>query len=184
MELALIYVLSGHLRFVLGDQDIVPRPGEVAAFDTRVPHWFGSTGDAPAEILSIFGRPGEHLAVRTTLRTSAVLVTQMSRTRCGGARHRSDGATVDMNRQRSRLMALSIVVILAGLIASPPPVAAAFGTIDGAGQHREHERITRASLACAGDAPLGEACFARGRWISSRGTTASSGLLAHRTATR
>jgi transcriptional regulator with XRE-family HTH domain len=61
-----IYVLSGHMRFVLGDQDLVLGPGEVAAFDTTVPHWFGSTGDQPAEILSIFGRPGERMNLRTT----------------------------------------------------------------------------------------------------------------------
>jgi transcriptional regulator with XRE-family HTH domain len=61
-----IYVLSGHMRFVLGDQDWVLGPGEVASFDTRVPHWFGSTGGEPAEILSIFGRPGERMTVRTT----------------------------------------------------------------------------------------------------------------------
>ena len=61
-----IYVLSGHMRFVLGDRDWVLGPGEVASFDTRVPHWFGSTGDEPAEILSIFGRPGERMTVRTT----------------------------------------------------------------------------------------------------------------------
>lgn len=54
-----IYVLSGHLRVVLGDQDAVLGPGQVAAFDTTVAHWFGSTGTEPAEILSIFGRPGE-----------------------------------------------------------------------------------------------------------------------------
>ena len=60
-----IYVLSGHMRFVLGDQDMTLGPGEVAAFDTKVPHWFGSTGDAPAEILSIFGRPGESMKIRT-----------------------------------------------------------------------------------------------------------------------
>lgn len=60
-----IYVLSGHMRFVLGEQDMVLGPGDVASFDTRVPHWFGSTGDAPAEILSIFGRPGERMKVRT-----------------------------------------------------------------------------------------------------------------------
>ena len=29
-----IYVLSGHMRFILGDQDVVLGPGEVAAFDT------------------------------------------------------------------------------------------------------------------------------------------------------
>jgi transcriptional regulator with XRE-family HTH domain len=61
-----IYVLSGHMRFVLGDQDSVLRPGDVASFDTAVPHWFGSTGDEPVEILSIFGRPGERMTVRTT----------------------------------------------------------------------------------------------------------------------
>ena len=60
-----IYVLSGHMRFVLGDQDWVLGPGEVASFDTKVPHWFGSTGDEPAEILSIFGRPGERMTLRT-----------------------------------------------------------------------------------------------------------------------
>ena len=60
-----IYVLSGHMRFVLGDKDWVLGPGEVASFDTRVPHWFGSTGDEAAEILSIFGRPGERMTVRT-----------------------------------------------------------------------------------------------------------------------
>jgi transcriptional regulator with XRE-family HTH domain len=61
-----IYVLSGHIRFLLGDQDWVLGPGEIAAFDTQVPHWFGSTGNEPAEILSIFGRPGERMTVRTT----------------------------------------------------------------------------------------------------------------------
>ena len=29
--------------------------GEAPEFDIRVPHWFGSTGDQPAEILSMFG---------------------------------------------------------------------------------------------------------------------------------
>ena len=60
-----IYVLSGRMRLVLGDKDWVLGAGEVAEFDTQVPHWFGSTGEAPAEILSIFGRPGERMTVRT-----------------------------------------------------------------------------------------------------------------------
>jgi len=63
-----IYVLSGHMRFVLGDQDLVLGPGEVATFDTTEPHWFGSTGTEPAEVLSIFGRPGERMTVRGTPR--------------------------------------------------------------------------------------------------------------------
>ena len=61
-----IYVLAGHLRLVLGDQDWVLGAGEVAEFDTHLPHWFGSTGSEPAEILSIFARPGERMNVRTT----------------------------------------------------------------------------------------------------------------------
>lgn len=58
-------VLSGRMGLVLGDQDWVLGPGEVADFDTGVPHWFGSTGQGPAEVLSIFGRPGERMNVRT-----------------------------------------------------------------------------------------------------------------------
>jgi transcriptional regulator with XRE-family HTH domain len=61
-----IYVLSGHMRLVLGDRDWVLGPGEVASFDTTVLHWFGSTGAEPAEILSIFGRPGERMSVPET----------------------------------------------------------------------------------------------------------------------
>lgn len=60
-----IYVLSGHLRFVLGDQDLLLGSGDVASFETKEPHWFGSTGNQPAEIISIFGRPGERMTVRT-----------------------------------------------------------------------------------------------------------------------
>jgi transcriptional regulator with XRE-family HTH domain len=47
-----IYVLSGHMRLVLGDKDWVLGAGEVAEFDTTVPHWFGSTGDEPAHAAS------------------------------------------------------------------------------------------------------------------------------------
>jgi transcriptional regulator with XRE-family HTH domain len=61
-----LYVLSGRMRLVLGDQDLVLGVGEAAEFDTRVPHWFGSTGDGPAEVLSIFGRPGERMQVRAS----------------------------------------------------------------------------------------------------------------------
>jgi transcriptional regulator with XRE-family HTH domain len=67
-----IYVLSGRVRLVLGDLDCVLWPGDVAEFDTAVSHWFGSTGEAPAEILSIFGRPGERMTVRTPAPSRAV----------------------------------------------------------------------------------------------------------------
>jgi len=32
------------------------KPGEVAEFDTRYPHWFGPANDQPVEILSLLGR--------------------------------------------------------------------------------------------------------------------------------
>jgi transcriptional regulator with XRE-family HTH domain len=63
-----LYVLSGRMRLVLGDHDLVLGPGEVAEFDTRVPHWFGSTGDQSVEVLSLFGPQGERLHVRATSR--------------------------------------------------------------------------------------------------------------------
>jgi transcriptional regulator with XRE-family HTH domain len=59
-----LYVLSGRMRLILGDQDLVLGVGEAAEFDTQVPHWFGSTGDGSAEVLSLFGRPGERMLVR------------------------------------------------------------------------------------------------------------------------
>jgi transcriptional regulator with XRE-family HTH domain len=59
-----LYVLSGRMRLVLGDRDLVLNAGEAAEFDTQLPPWFGSTGDGTAEVLSIFGRPGEQMHVR------------------------------------------------------------------------------------------------------------------------
>src|SRR5688572_6520030 len=59
-----MYVLSGRLRLLLGDHDLVLATGEAAEFDTRIPHWFGNAGDAPVEILSLFGPEGERLHFR------------------------------------------------------------------------------------------------------------------------
>ncbi|WP_344009421.1 XRE family transcriptional regulator [Streptomyces thermospinosisporus] len=59
-----LYVLSGRLRVVLGEHDVVMTAGEAAEFDTRVPHWFGSTGEGPVEFLSLFGPQGERMHVR------------------------------------------------------------------------------------------------------------------------
>jgi transcriptional regulator with XRE-family HTH domain len=59
-----LYVISGRMRLVLADHDLVLGPGEVAEFDTRVPHWFGSTGDGPTEVLSVFGPQGERMHTR------------------------------------------------------------------------------------------------------------------------
>lgn len=63
-----LYVLSGRLRLILADHDLVLRPGEAAEFDTRQPHWFGSTGEGPVEMLSLFGRQGERIHVRAKSR--------------------------------------------------------------------------------------------------------------------
>ncbi|MEU9974966.1 XRE family transcriptional regulator [Streptomyces sp. NPDC051014] len=66
-----LYVLSGKLRLVLGDHDVVLAAGEAAEFDTRVPHWFGSTGEGPVEFLSLFGPQGERMHVRARPRSTA-----------------------------------------------------------------------------------------------------------------
>ena len=54
-----LYVLSGRMRLIIATQDLVLEVGEATEFDTHVPHWFGSNGDGPAEVLSVFARPGE-----------------------------------------------------------------------------------------------------------------------------
>ena len=61
--------------------------------------------------------------------------------------------------QRWRLRLLAFLVVMA-FIVSAPGSAAAFGTIDTGGQRREHERVTRAALSCAGEAGSARSCFA------------------------
>ncbi len=58
------FVLSGRLRLVLGEHDLVLEPGEAAEFDTRTPHWFGATSSGPVEFLSLVGKQGERAHVR------------------------------------------------------------------------------------------------------------------------
>jgi transcriptional regulator with XRE-family HTH domain len=65
-----LYVLSGRLRLVLGEHDLVLSPGEAAEFDTRVPHWFGSADAVPVEVLSLFGPQGERVHLRARTRRS------------------------------------------------------------------------------------------------------------------
>ncbi|MEV3981531.1 helix-turn-helix domain-containing protein [Nonomuraea sp. NPDC049758] len=59
-----LYVLSGRLRLLLGEHDVVLTAGEVAEFDTRVPHAFVNPGPEPTEVLALFGRQGERMHVR------------------------------------------------------------------------------------------------------------------------
>ena len=66
-----LYVLSGRLRLILGEHDIAMEPGEVAEFDTKLPHWFGPADDQPVEILSVHGSHGQRMHVRAAPRASA-----------------------------------------------------------------------------------------------------------------
>jgi len=63
-----LYVLSGSLRLVLGEHDIVMGPGEAAEFDTRVPHLLRSAGPGPAEVLAIFSKQGKRIHLRARSR--------------------------------------------------------------------------------------------------------------------
>ena len=66
-----LYVLSGKLRLVLGEHDLVLPAGEAAEFDTRVPHWFGSAGGGAVEFLTIFDRQGARIHVRARPKKSS-----------------------------------------------------------------------------------------------------------------
>ena len=66
-----LYVLSGTLRLILGGRDITLYAGEVAEFDTSIPHWFGPADDQPAEILSLLSGHGKHMHIRATATSKA-----------------------------------------------------------------------------------------------------------------
>lgn len=59
-----VYVLSGTLKLVLGEQELLLQPGEAAEFDTRTPHWFGATSTSGVEYLSLVGKQGQRAHVR------------------------------------------------------------------------------------------------------------------------
>ena len=59
-----LYVLAGDLRLILGERELVLRPGEVAEFETNTPHWFGPAGEQAVEILHLFGPQGEKPRIR------------------------------------------------------------------------------------------------------------------------
>jgi len=59
-----LYVISGRLRLVLGEHDLILRAGEAAEFDTRVPHWFDRAGAEAVELLTLVGPQGERVHVR------------------------------------------------------------------------------------------------------------------------
>lgn len=59
-----LYVLSGRVRLLLGELEVDLKAGEVAEFDTALPHFVGNPGTRPAELLNLFGPQGERLHVR------------------------------------------------------------------------------------------------------------------------
>jgi transcriptional regulator with XRE-family HTH domain len=59
-----LYVISGRLRLVLGEHDLILRAGEAAEFDTRVPHWFDRAAADAVELLTLVGPQGERVHVR------------------------------------------------------------------------------------------------------------------------
>jgi transcriptional regulator with XRE-family HTH domain len=59
-----VYILSGQVRLLLGEHDLTLTAGEVAEFDTRVPHRITNPGPETAELLNLFGPQGERLHVR------------------------------------------------------------------------------------------------------------------------
>ncbi|MEU9252163.1 helix-turn-helix transcriptional regulator [Streptomyces sp. NPDC048270] len=66
-----LYVLSGRIRLLLGEHDLVLGPGEVAEFDTRTPHAFFNAGPHAAECLSLFGPQGERIHIRARPTTTS-----------------------------------------------------------------------------------------------------------------
>src|SRR5699024_6503672 len=60
-----LYVLSGRLRLVLGEQELTLTRGEAAEFDTRVPHSLSAAGSRPAQVISIFNDDGVRMHTHT-----------------------------------------------------------------------------------------------------------------------
>lgn len=52
----------------MADHDLVLEPGEAAEFDTRLPHWLGSTGESPVEVLNLLSPQGEPIHLRASPR--------------------------------------------------------------------------------------------------------------------
>jgi transcriptional regulator with XRE-family HTH domain len=59
-----LYIITGRLRLVLGEDDFILEPGEAVEFSTWTPHWMGAV-DGPVQALAIFGPQGERVHLRT-----------------------------------------------------------------------------------------------------------------------
>lgn len=59
-----VYVLSGRMRLVLGEDELVVAPGEAVEFSTLLPHWIGCV-EEPVEVIALFGPHGERVHLHT-----------------------------------------------------------------------------------------------------------------------
>jgi transcriptional regulator with XRE-family HTH domain len=55
-----LYVLSGRLRLLLGEDDLTIDAGDAVEFTTWTPHWFGAAA-GPVELIMIVGPQGERM---------------------------------------------------------------------------------------------------------------------------
>ncbi len=60
-----LYVLSGRVRLLLGNDELLLEAGEAAEFSTWTPHWLGAV-DGQAEVLVLMGPQGERVHLRST----------------------------------------------------------------------------------------------------------------------
>ena len=65
-------VLSGRLRLLLGEQDLVLGRGEAAEFDTQIPHAMMAVGKTPAPGISIFDETGARMHTHSAATSSAL----------------------------------------------------------------------------------------------------------------
>lgn len=59
-----IYVISGRMRLLLADDDLMVEAGAAVEFDTRVPHGFSNPGPGVLEVLCLFNAAGARLHTR------------------------------------------------------------------------------------------------------------------------
>nr|WP_308294759.1 XRE family transcriptional regulator [Streptomyces sp. JJ66] len=59
-----LYVLAGELRLIVGENELLLRPGEASEFDTAEPHWFGPAHTDAVEILHMYGPHGDQTVLR------------------------------------------------------------------------------------------------------------------------
>ncbi|HST47162.1 helix-turn-helix domain-containing protein [Jatrophihabitans sp.] len=59
-----LFVLTGRIRLLLGEREIVLDTGEAAEFATMTPHAFAAIG-RPAEVVMVFDRDGQHAHVHS-----------------------------------------------------------------------------------------------------------------------